>query len=193
MAQDRVEIVARLRKAADEIAQAGHNGWGNLMLAAADALDAARREVTEGMVEAACRAFKTYWSTVTNCYLSTADINLSAMRAALTAALGVEGKAEPWVLNAGQSRAFVADLEAGAADGKQSLPTEAGAADERETVETKWEPVLQDKSDTTERMRVPGGWLYRNIWLNDYSSASEGYRGQMVFVPIPTIAQGGER
>lgn len=55
MGQDRrSDIIARLRKAANEIAQAGHAGWGNIMLDAADALGVSR--VTDEMVEAAARA-----------------------------------------------------------------------------------------------------------------------------------------
>jgi hypothetical protein len=33
------DLVKRLREAADEIARAGHNGWGNTCMEAADALE----------------------------------------------------------------------------------------------------------------------------------------------------------
>lgn len=44
-----------------------------------------------------------------------------------------------------------------------------------------WEPVHKDIADSTERMRVPGGWLYRTSIYG--SSETETLSVSLVFVP----------
>lgn len=48
-----------------------------------------------------------------------------------------------------------------------------------------WEEVHKSAGgfDVTERMEVPGGWIYRNVVLCDYNSDVSNYAPTMVFVP----------
>lgn len=48
----------------------------------------------------------------------------------------------------------------------------------------RWEQVNDSGETTTERMRVPGGWLYRTILLDDDQNDDQMMVGlAMVFVP----------
>ena len=48
-----------------------------------------------------------------------------------------------------------------------------------------WEEVNKEHKgyDTTDRMEVPGGWIYRNVILCDYTNEITNYVPTLVFVP----------
>ena len=53
-----------------------------------------------------------------------------------------------------------------------------------------WQPVaaVGIYDETTERLRVPGGWIYRVAWRLGSPSVMDGQRDlamAMVFVPLP--------
>ena len=59
---------------------------------------------------------------------------------------------------------------------------------------TRWETVIEqtpqtDDSDYLERVRVPGGWLYRSLWREDkqpLAGKKPAVAMAMCFVPDPS-------
>lgn len=49
-----------------------------------------------------------------------------------------------------------------------------------------WEIVSESKGENTERMPVPGGWIYRTVIYPYHEGESASVA--MVFVPVPVVA-----
>ena len=54
-----------------------------------------------------------------------------------------------------------------------------------------WETICEDESGNTERLRVPGGWLYRTAII-DSPSADRRLVISMVFVPYAAVLKATE-
>jgi hypothetical protein len=59
-----------------------------------------------------------------------------------------------------------------------------------------WKPVTVGETDITERLRVPGGWIYRVMWRLGSPAVMDSQRDlamAMCFVPIPPgMARAGD-
>lgn len=51
-----------------------------------------------------------------------------------------------------------------------------------------WEIVVIDEIDQTQRLRVPGGWLY-STFFRDIASSQRALLSNMVFVPRPKVVK----
>jgi len=46
-----------------------------------------------------------------------------------------------------------------------------------------WETIIDQKYDCLERLKIPGGWLYRNITVVEWQSQTDRRVAMMTFVP----------